>query len=316
MTFKTRRILFYSLMLAFFVFAALVIFYSNGWRFDLETFQINKLGAIFFENIPTDVTIKIEKVTLQFEPNFLKSSLLIANLFPKTYPATISKNGYQPWHKEIPVKPSLVAEIPPIILLPEKFALGSTTAKEMADFKLRGKNMAALKKAAISKFNSEETLLKEKFGKIKDIQYSPSENFISVLNQQNKLYLIDKNSSTDKLISENILISSFSPDSKKIAFLKENKDLVINWIENPSEKESQRETATFNFGSLENMAWHENSAYLFIKYPNGLYLLEANNLPPINFQVIDSKNQEFQYLSGEGSVYLLRNNSLYKIYLR
>ena len=108
----------------------------------METFRINKLGAIFFENIPTDVAIKIEKINLQFEPNFLKSSLLITNLFPKIYPITISKNGYQSWHKEIPVKPSLVAEIPPIILLPEKFALGSTTAKEMADFKLQEKNLA------------------------------------------------------------------------------------------------------------------------------------------------------------------------------
>jgi len=309
MTLNNRRLLFYIFIALFIPIGILIVFYSNGWRFDLETFTISKLGAIFFENIPTDVSINIEKTNINFTPGFLKSSLLIANLFPKIHPITISKNGYQSWHKEIPVKPSLVAEIPPIMLLPKKFALGSTTAKEKADFKLWEKTLTASKKAAIAKFNSEETPLKEKFGGIKDIQYSPSGNFISVLNRQKKLYLIDKNSSADKLISENILISSFSPDGKKIAFIKENKDLIIKWLDDSN----QNKNASFNFGSVEDIAWHKNSAYLFIKYPNGLYMLEANNLPPINFQVVDSENQKFQYLNDEDSVYLLKNNYLYRI---
>ena len=247
MTLRIRRILFYSLALTFFIFAALAIFYSNGWRFDLESFLINKVSPIFFENIPTEVMIKIEKINLQFEPNFLKSSLLITNLFPKIYPITISKNGYQSWHKEIPVKPSLVAEIPPIILLPEKFALGSTTAKEMADFKLQEKNLATT--------------------------------------------------------------SALSPDGKKIAFINKNKDLIIKWLDDSN----QYKNAIFNFGSIENIAWHKNSAYLFIKYPSGLYLLETNNLPPINFQVIDSENQKFRYSSDEDAVYLLKDGSLYRV---
>ncbi len=247
MTLNNRRLLFYIFIALFIPIGILIVFYSNGWRFDLETFTISKLGAIFFENIPTDVSINIEKTNINFTPGFLKSSLLIANLFPKIYPITISKNGYQSWHKEIPVKPSLVAEIPPIMLLPEKFELGSTTAKEMTDFKLRDKNFATT--------------------------------------------------------------TALSPDGKKIAFIKENKDLAIKWLDGSS----QNKNASFNFGSVEDIAWHKNSAYLFIKYPSGLYLLEANNLPPINFQVIDSENQKFQYLSDKDSVYLLKNNSLYKI---
>lgn len=116
----TRRILFYGLAALFIILGSATIFYSIGWRFDLETFAIDKLGAIFLKKIPGGSAITIEKTDLEFKTGILDSGLLIANLFPKTYNLSVTKDGYRRWEKTIAVQPSLVTEIPSLILLPEK----------------------------------------------------------------------------------------------------------------------------------------------------------------------------------------------------
>ena len=117
---KIRRVLFYSLTAIFIILAFIIIPYSNGWRFDFKTFGFAKLGGMYLEIKPSDAAIKIDKLITQLKPGFLKSGVLIANLFPKTYRVSVQKEGFQSWHKDIPVKSSLVTQIHPILLLPEK----------------------------------------------------------------------------------------------------------------------------------------------------------------------------------------------------
>lgn len=119
MTIKTRRFIFYSLIAVFLVAGAILIFYSNGWRLDLETLSVNRLGGIFIEVAAPDVEIRIGKNVFQPKTGFFKYSSLITNLFPKTYTLSVTKNGYQPWKKELAVKPSLVTKVYPVILLPK-----------------------------------------------------------------------------------------------------------------------------------------------------------------------------------------------------
>lgn len=312
MTLKTRRILFYSLAAIFPLISAVIIFYSNGWRFDLQSFSINKLGAVFFRKIPAESTVIIEKTQIKFEPTLLSSSLYFANLFPKNYYAKVLKSGYRSWAKELVVKSSFVTEVPPIILIPEKPEFQPATAKEKAEFRFKEKNAADNKKLALVEFNAEVApLLKEKLGKPFQIEHSPSGKFLSVLNEHHNLYLINKNSLAPKLISENALSAAFSPDNKKIAFITDKKEMVIyNLI--------TEQTAVLNIGIPEKseFSWHQNSEYLLVKYPDtGLYLLEGNNLPPINLQLIDSKIQKYQYFPEKNSLYLLKGDSLYSFIL-
>lgn len=308
MTLKTRRILFYSLAAIFPFIGAVAIFYSSGWRFDLESLSINKLGAIFFKKIPADSAIIIEKTQIKFEPTLLNSGLYVANLFPKTYYAKVLKTAYRSWTKELTVRPSLVTEVPPIILIPEKPLLKPATQKEIAELQLREKNSAAKKKAAVTKFNADlMPLLEENLGKTLQIEYSLSEKFVLALNAKNRLYLIEKNSLLTKLISENALTAAFSPDNKKIAFTTLKKEMVIYDL-------AVGQIAVLNIGIPEKseFSWHQDSEYLFIKYPDaGLYLLEGNNLPPINLQFIDSGVQKYQYWPEKNSLYLLKADSLY-----
>lgn len=120
MTIQIRRALLISLTFVFFALGTVLVFYSSGWRFDFETFTIDKLGALYIEASPEGASVKIEKTNFYIEPGILKSDILVANLFPKNYRIEISKENYQTWSKTIAVQPSLVTKMYPIILLPQK----------------------------------------------------------------------------------------------------------------------------------------------------------------------------------------------------
>jgi hypothetical protein len=106
--------------LIFFVLAFFIIPYSNGWRFNFSTFNLEKLGGLYLNVEPTEASVQVDKLNFEIKSSFMKSGILIANLFPKTYHIYIHKDGYQPWNKNLSVKPSLVTQTYPIILIPEK----------------------------------------------------------------------------------------------------------------------------------------------------------------------------------------------------
>ncbi len=436
MTLKTRRILFYSLAALFILLGTAAIFYSNGWRFDVETFEINKLGAMFFESIPKDAAITIDKNKFDFRTGILRSGTLIANLFPKSYTVKITKTGYQTWIKEVEVFPSLVTEIPPVILLPEDPDLGEALAESVDDFWAGPKHLilsrngrlefnsqpilgqtvvqwskngdSVITKSAASYFltdllrptgalnlslvfnnliasrgfqsspirkisfdpaenkkfiigagnglylmdagklalerilagpasafaaekselvfsddkkifaynmalSSLEPLVDQEFPKVKDIQISANGYFVGILDGKGSAYLFDRRSLTLEKIADGAAHQLFSPDGEKIALVGEREITIYPILE--SAAAAVRRPTALNIGAFdgESLAWHKNSAYLFIKYPSSLYILEANDLPPINFQVIDLENQKYQYGALENAVYIFKKDNLYKL---
>ncbi|GEM_PF-1368504 len=120
MTTQIRRLIFYILIIIFFILTFFIIPYSNGWHFDFDTFKFVKLGGLYLNVEPTEAKIRVDKLNFEIKSGFMKSGILIANLFPKTYYVSIQKDGYQSWNKNLSVKPSLVTEIYQIILVPEK----------------------------------------------------------------------------------------------------------------------------------------------------------------------------------------------------
>lgn len=436
MTVKTRKILFYSAVLLFVIIGITAIFYSNGWRFDLETMSINKLGALFFEIKPDDALIMIDKTSFKFDPGFLRSGIVIANLFPKEYTVKISKEDYLSWTKELEVLPSFVTKAPPIILLPEKIDLVPALAQKINNFWIGPKYLIVSKENNVLEFDSQtiignkvlrwsadgekvitsldnsyfatdlatpansinlnsmfenlqkntlkdnsrinsvdfspadknqyifstqnglymadskkinieiirkepvdtfgrfedkiifsvkgkifihrpflgiqEPLLSQDFDSIKEINVSPSGYYVSIIENNGNLYVFDRKSLTLSKISEGVVSSYFSPNSQKIAYINANNELGIYPLES-SAGYNQEKPSRFNLGLIEKeIIWYQDSEHLFIKYPSSLYLLEANSLPPINLQIIDFETNKYQYNADENTVYLLKNNNLYK----
>lgn len=356
----------------------------------METFTINKLGAIFFKRIPDKATVFIEKNELNFESGLLTSSLFIANLFPKTYEIKITKDGYQSWQKTLSVKPSLVTEVPPIILLPFSIDLGKPLLKQREDFwvgpkylisrspnrvlwfnnqKIVGEEIASwsedgetvisrsgntyfatnlqmpwsainlnlalanlkIKSVQFHPQNSDELIIQTTAGlyllniqslvlkifkstiadfqPITRLESSPNKNYLALLNEKNELYLIDFSNSQPKKLADNATDFKFSPDEKQIAFITKNKEVVTDFLK------ENKAMAVLNIGIPEDgkLSWHRDSSHLFIQYPEALYLLEGNNLPPINLQLVTNGATQHFYKAEENILYILKNQSLYKL---
>ena len=101
MTPQIRRLIFYILIVIFFILTFFIIPYSNGWHFDFDTFKFVKLGGLYLNVEPTEAKIQVDKLNFEIKSGFMKSGILIANLFPKTYYVSIQKDGYQSWNKNL-----------------------------------------------------------------------------------------------------------------------------------------------------------------------------------------------------------------------
>ena len=118
MTKKTRTILFSICLILFILIAPIVIFYSQGYRFDFESKEIVQTGGLYLKILPKSAQIYLNG-KLKKETSILTNSALIENLLPKTYLIEVKKERYKPWQKNLEIKEKQVTEVKNIVLFPE-----------------------------------------------------------------------------------------------------------------------------------------------------------------------------------------------------
>ena len=119
MTKKNRQSLFYGLLLLFPLLGGAIILYAQGWRLDLETFRVQKIGAIYIKSVPEHADIHLNGKPVQNKTGVLTRGTFINGLFPKNYKLALNAEGYLDWEEHIAVKPSLVSEIKYAVLIPK-----------------------------------------------------------------------------------------------------------------------------------------------------------------------------------------------------
>lgn len=123
MTKKTRTALFLICLFLFILITPSVIFYSQGYRFDLNPpaggIKITQTGGLFLKIEPKQVEVYIDGKLIQ-KTDFLFGSVFIDNLLPKKYKIEVKKKGYSPWEKNLEIRERWVAEAKNIVLIPEK----------------------------------------------------------------------------------------------------------------------------------------------------------------------------------------------------
>ncbi len=122
MTKKTRTILFLIFLSLFLAIAPLAIFYSQGYRLNLNPLEggkiITQTGGLFLNVEPKQTEIYVDGKLIK-KTDFFFGSVLIENLLPKTYKIEVKKEGYSPWGKNLEVKEKEVTEAKDIVLIPE-----------------------------------------------------------------------------------------------------------------------------------------------------------------------------------------------------
>lgn len=121
MSFKQRRIIFWSFVAIFIVGAAYAVLYSSGWRLNTKTFVFEKTGGIYIKSQPIDVLITIDRKSQKSKTGLIfYKGTLFANLSHKKYNIKVSKDGFWEWSKKLDVEPLFVTQATHIILLPKE----------------------------------------------------------------------------------------------------------------------------------------------------------------------------------------------------
>lgn len=120
MVLKTRRLLFYSLLVLFVMAAIFAIFYAVGFRIDFENFLITETGGIYVKSSPVDVHISLDGGEVKNEAGILDSGTLIDDLSPGQYTLQITLDEYSAWQKQVEVLPSAVTVFDSITLVSNK----------------------------------------------------------------------------------------------------------------------------------------------------------------------------------------------------
>lgn len=119
MTRSRRRKIFYALAALFVVFGVSVVLYALGWRLDLSTLKISKVGGIYIRSFPPEAQIKLNNKEVSNGSGFLGNGTLISNLFPKTYDLKLAESGYKNWQEAVTVMPTLVVGLKYAVLVPD-----------------------------------------------------------------------------------------------------------------------------------------------------------------------------------------------------
>ncbi len=126
MTKKIRSILFLICLSLFLIIAPLIIFYSQGYRFDFETKKITQTGGLFLNILPKQSEIYLDGKLVK-KTDFFFGSAFIENLLPRKYNVRVKKQGFFPWNKDLEIKEKQVTDAKNIILFPENPKLNLLT---------------------------------------------------------------------------------------------------------------------------------------------------------------------------------------------
>lgn len=118
MTKRERAVLLFFSVFLFALIAPLIIFYSQGYRFDIETKKFFQTGAFSFKVLPRGALIFINGKQVE-KTDFLFGTAYIDNLLPKRYDIEIKKEGYLSWKKTLEIRTKWVTESKNIFLVQE-----------------------------------------------------------------------------------------------------------------------------------------------------------------------------------------------------
>lgn len=130
MTYRKRRLFFYTLSFLFVIISPLIAAYSIGYTLNLRNGLFEQKGGIFMKSKTPRLSISLDENLLQTTSYFSGSALLTE--IPKgTHLLRLEKQDYYPWSKQVVVESSLVTDLRNIILIPKPVVLATTTTDEL-----------------------------------------------------------------------------------------------------------------------------------------------------------------------------------------
>ncbi len=98
---------------AFLITAPIVVLYTAGYRYNLETNRIVQTGLFYVTSLPKEATILVDGKERDETPGFVKRVL------PGNYTLEIQKEGYYSWSKDLPISSRETTFVEDVVLFLE-----------------------------------------------------------------------------------------------------------------------------------------------------------------------------------------------------
>lgn len=120
---KKFEVYFYACVTMFFVLLAVILYYSFGYKYDIDNGKTVQVGAIIVKTEPNkaDIYINGELFKNNILGDLFSDYTKIENLSSETYNVKIEKNDYFSWEKNIAVQGGYITELKNIVLLKNNY---------------------------------------------------------------------------------------------------------------------------------------------------------------------------------------------------
>ena len=238
MTYSTRKRLFIAFTIVFFFSVPILVFYTQGYRIDLQNKKLVKTGGLDLNINTLDAMVYLDN-KLKRETNFIFRNAIFRNIIPKIYNIRVEKENYIPWEKNIIVEAEQVTKFMDIKLFPQtlsKFAITNNVEKifmsqdnRYAVIESRTTENATNAKRQILLFDlenlSQTTLFDLSISEsLQDVVWNKQSNLFSIKTER-KTYVVSITGSTSSKDWTNFLSTNLPA-----AFNKNNKIVPANSI--------------------------------------------------------------------------------------
>lgn len=320
----------------------MIIKYAQGYRFDTQSMDFVKTGAIFLKTSAKKSEVYINQkfvdTTSLIDGEFTKRLLL-----PDVYAIEVKKDGRQTWRKRIQVKPSEVSQFLSIYLPPEilEFKQSELTDRELLELiashnTVTGKYMLNSKDKRIYRLNkdnqledvepdiqriiSSSSLVFSSQYKFWEIGFGKGD-FVFVISKTysksltGSIFVLENNDW--RLISDNAMSASLSEDQNKIAVLGRN-EISVYWVNDesipPYYRKGQIELIVRRSDSVSRQFWFGNEHLLFLSGQN-VFVVELDPRDNRNTFKLVEKITDFYYAKDTSSLVVKKSDQILTVQL-
>jgi len=135
---RTRFTILLTCIACFLVVSPVLVFYSMGYRLDLEKMKITLTGGIYVRTFPTADKITFDSKTSE-KPAIFSNSVFKQSLLPNPHTVLVEKNGYYDYYKTVTVQEKQVTKLENILLFKKNIQFVTITDQAQSPFNNKDK---------------------------------------------------------------------------------------------------------------------------------------------------------------------------------
>jgi hypothetical protein len=168
----SRTFLFIGLLVVFFIISPAIILYSQGYRLNIQNWQLLKTGGIYVKTSLPAADVYIDNKFVNKTGSLFSFDYLAQNLFPKKHSIRVEKSGYVGWQKNLNVNEKMVTQAY-VVLFPDKINLSEVSSNITKTYPFSAQNKIILKdsqnRLAVTEAGQSAMLLDEAAKNLSDI---------------------------------------------------------------------------------------------------------------------------------------------------